>query len=243
MSPAPGRAQHPGMEVSFHWDDTLDRLPLSSGGSLAVARLDWACADARLRLRILAAEPLPVPAVEASEPAAAALARVARSLAGSGALLLLADPAATFAGERIAHAAGCRLMAIPDESATASWDGLLASGQPCYGLHARVVCSVLRPDPASVLCALGFGSFRCEDGLAATALAEDRQGVDLELERESVISVVVRGGFVASSVRARSLRWRDHGHEGVVRIEARADDGGRCWTQPRLVAPAAVAHG
>lgn len=243
MSPAPGRAQHPGMEVSFRWDDAADRLPLSTGGSLAATRLDWACADARLRLRIISTDPVRAPEPEASEPAAAALARVARSLAGSGALLLLADPAGAFPGERIAHAAGCRLMAIPDESATASWDGLLASGQPCYGLHARVVCSVLRPDPASVLCALGFGAFHCEDGLAVTALAEDRRGVELELAHEAVISVVVRGGFVASSVRARSLRWRDGGHEGVVRIEARSDDGGRCWTQPRLVAPAAVAHG
>jgi hypothetical protein len=98
-----------------------DRLPIRdetgcSVAALSCQRLVWRCRDGQLDLRILAPEPLPLPEPEASEPVASALGRLHRAVAGSGALLLLANPAACLGPERISLAAGIRLFGIASDA-------------------------------------------------------------------------------------------------------------------------------
>ena len=62
--------------------------------ALWTAVLDWSCRGQALRLRVLAAGPLPLPEPEASEPVPGAIARVLAAVRGSGAVLMLENPAA-----------------------------------------------------------------------------------------------------------------------------------------------------
>lgn len=226
------------MRVPVIWDDEGGAVTAGTA-RLWSARRRWTCRGRPLDVRVVAGEALELPAAEASgeEPVESALARLLAACAGRGALLALLNPAAALGRERIAFAAGCRLLGIAGDDDLACWDALLASGQPCYGLRGTPVADLARETAPALLSALAYGLFTCEEGLAATALAEDRAGVELAVERPATFSVIARGGFAVHAERGSRLAWRDSGAEGVVRVEAQADDGGRLWTQPRLVAP------
>lgn len=205
------------------------------GLALWHARLAWNCAGTPLDLRLLASEPLALPQPEPSEPVPGAIARCVRACAGSGALLLLANPAAALGPERIALAEGIRLMSIATPEDEACWDALLALGQPCYGVRDSLSIELLRPDPLGVLSALAFGSFQACDGLAAT-ISESPRHVAWTCDEAVAAEIIGRSGFTLASQTGTSGRYDDRGNEGVVRAVLRA--GGRaCWTQPRFVAP------
>jgi hypothetical protein len=215
-------------------DATGDACP-AGPAVLWHARLQWACRDAPLDLRVLAAEPLPLPAPEASEPVPGAIARCVRACAGRNAVLLLGNPAAALGVTRIALAEGVRLMAIETSEDEACWDALLALGQPCYGVRGTLAVEVLRADPLGILTALAFGSFQASDGLDAT-ISEGPHHVGWTCGGPVDAEVLGRNGFPLASQSGCSGRYDDRGNEGVVRVVLRAGDRA-CWTQPRFVAP------
>jgi len=196
----------------------------------------WNCSDATLTVRVIAVEPVALPTPEPSEPVPSALARLVTALRGQRALLLLANPAMALGAERIALAEGVRLFAIADERDLLCWDRALTIGMPVYGVRGTLVCDLLRPTPDNVLSALGFGAFSCEEGLAPVELVEDQKGVRWRLAETGEAAVIVRGGFEAQRLRGVSGEWSDGGGEGYVRIEFSTTHG-RCWTQPRFIAP------
>jgi len=220
-------------------DAVGDRCPVDGGPpdlSLWHARLAWNCADAPLDLRVLAPEPIALPAPEASEPVPGAIARCVRACAGQGALLLLANPAAALGPQRIALAEGVRLLALATAADEACWDALLALGQPCYGVRGTLAVEVLRPRPANVLSALSFGVFYASDGLTPESLDEDPRHVAWTCAEPVSAEVIGRAGFTLASASGTTGRYDDRGNEGVVRVVLRA--GVRtCWTQPRFIAP------
>jgi hypothetical protein len=206
------------------------------GLALWHARLAWTCAGTPLDLRVLAEEPLALPAPEPSEPVPGAIARCVRACAGSGALLLLANPAAALGQARIALAEGIRLMSIADPADEACWDAMLALGQPCYGVRDDIHLEVLRPQAAGVIAALAFGAFQACDGLVPEAVEESPRHVAWRCGETVEAEVLGRAGFPLARTTGPSGRYDDRGNEGVVRVVLRA--GGRtCWTQPRFVAP------
>ncbi|MBA3707817.1 MAG: hypothetical protein H0W83_03225 [Planctomycetes bacterium] len=205
-------------------------------GSLWSRRIDWCCRDHRLDLQILAAEELPLPEPEPSEPAEGAVGRIVQALAGSGAISILRNPAAAFGRDRISFADGLRLFAIGNEADEACWDAMLSLGQPVYGVRGILACDALRPHPASVLSALAYGLFTCEQGLRL-ALHEDRVGVAYECDRDDAVgTVIIRDGFEALRLTGRSGAYRDRGTEGYVRLVVRSGEDA-CSTQPRFIAP------
>jgi hypothetical protein len=218
--------------------DACEAVGIGSADSRTIrlwhARLDWNCRDAPLALRVLAPEPVALPAPEISEPVPGAIARCLRDLSGSGALLLLANPAAALGPSRIAMAEGIRLMAIADEADEACWDALLALGQPCYGVRGEVQVEVLRPRPANLLSALSFGAFTCHEGLAAE-IDEGPRHVAWTCAATVEAEIIGRGGFAVDRRSGASGRYDDRGGEGSVRAVLRSA-AGACWTQPRLVA-------
>jgi len=199
-------------------------------------RLSWRCADGLLSARIIACEPVSIPATEPSEPVAGAIARLAQCLAGHGAVLLLDHPASVLGPERIAFAEGVRLFDIRSDEDLACWDAALTLGLPVYGVRGDLVVDVLTPHPASVLSSLAYGLFYCRDGLDAVGLDERRDGVRLELDRPAEITVVVRSGFEAERHVGSVLDRLDQGSEGYVRLHARSGSA-QLWTQPRFIAP------
>jgi hypothetical protein len=202
-------------------------------------RLQWMCRDKRVDVQVIFAEALELPEAEPSEPPEGAIARLERAVAGTGALLLLRNPAEAFGAERIGYAVGTRLFAIADEADEACWDAMLTLGQPIYGVRGTVVCEALRPQAASVLSALAYGQFVCEEGLALKRLDEDRERVAWDAGREDAeATVLIRGGYEAARLRGASGEWRDRGSEGYVRVTIRSG-AGTCWTQPRLIMPKA----
>ena len=205
-------------------------------------RLAWTCRDAAVEVQILAAEPIDLPAPEPSEPAPSALARLVAAVRGQRALLMLLNPATALGAERIALAEGVRLFAISDERDLLCWDRALTLGLPVYGVRGTVVCDLLKPTPENLLAALGFGAFSCEDGLVPVELVEGPHGVRWRLSESGEAAVIVRGGFEAQRLRGVAGEWRDGGGEGYVRMEFSTPHG-RCWTQPRFIAPRRSGHG
>ena len=199
-------------------------------------QLIWDCRDARLAMQVLAATPIELPSAEPSEPVPSALARLVAALRGQRALLVLLNPATALGAERIALAEGVRLFAISDERDLLCWDRALTIGLPVYGVRGTVACDLLKPTPENVLAALGFGAFSCEDGLTPIELVEDPYGVRWRLAESGEAAIIVRGGFEAQRLRGFAGEWRDAGGEGYVRIELTTAHG-RCWTQPRFIAP------
>jgi len=219
------------------------RIPLHGGdGGLWSARLDWTCRDARLDARILAVDPIPLPEPEPSEAVPNALARIVAAVRGQRALVLLANPAAALGAERIALAEGVRLFSIASEADLACWDRALTLGVPAYGVRGTLGCDLFNPTPANVLSALGFGAFTCEEGLTPDEFVEDPHGVRWRLPEAGSAAVVVRGGFEAQRFVGAAGEWRDTGSEAYVRVEF-ATARGRCWTQPRFIAPRRSGHG
>ena len=229
-----------------------DEMPWMDASGAVVARLwqhqaVWSCAEGlRLAFRILAAEPLAVPPVEPGEPAISALARLVQSVRGSGALVMLDHPAEVFTVDRVHGAEGVRLFGITDEADVAAWDALLAMGQPVYGIRDRLTIEILRPHPASILSALAYGTFTCDDGLVLTGLQEDRAGIAWSSDCATTATAVIRDGFEAGTIRtaAGAIGKRADGvGELVVRLVIRDDQGHSCWTQPRFVSGTATSGG
>ena len=188
------------------WLAPGDVVPVDGGElSLWAPVLRWRCRETMLALRVLAAEPLALPDEEPSEDPASAIARLLAAMAGTGAQLLLLEPATALGLSRIAFAEGVRLFAVQTEADLACWDAQLALGQPVYGVRGRVVADVLSNHPASVLSSLAYGQFVCEDGLSVTSLTEDRTGAALTVERDAELCAVLAGGFETGHCRGRSL--------------------------------------
>jgi hypothetical protein len=220
-------------------ETTGDACPVEGGPpglTLWHARLAWTCRGVPLDLRVFAPEPLALPPPEASEAVPSAIARCVRACAGSGGLLLLANPATALGPERIALAEGIRLMAITDATDEVCWDALLAFGQPCYGVRGTLAVEVLRPRPANILSALSFGVFYAADGLMPDTLDESPRHVAWACNEPVKAEVIGRQGFTLASVAGTAGRYDDLGNEGVVRVVLRAGERA-CWTQPRFVAP------
>jgi len=220
--------------------DTVGDICPVTGGPDGLAlwhtRLSWTCSDRPLDLRVFAPEPFALPESEPSEPVPGAIARCVRACAGTGGLILLANPAEALGPERIALAEGLRLMAITSASDEACWDALLAIGQPCYGVRGSLTVEVMRPRPANVLSALSFGVFFSSDGLLPTSLDESPKHVAWNCDEPIEAEVIGRGGFTLATASGPSGRYDDRGNEGVIRVVLRA--GSRtCWTQPRFIAP------
>jgi len=200
-------------------------------------RLQWTCRGRSLDCQVVFAEPMALPEPEPSEPVEGALARLGKVLHGTGALLLLRNPSEAFGLERMPFADGVRLLGIGSEADEACWDAALTLARPVYGVRGLISCEVLRPHPASVLSALAYGVYVCEEGLTLTELHEDRRGVRWACTRDdAVASVVIRDGYEAASLSGSQGQWRDLGSEGYVRVVVRAG-AQACWTQPRFVAP------
>ncbi len=219
-------------------DGLLFHRPDGATARLWTSVLSWRCQDRLLELQALAAEPVALPEGEPSEPASGAIARLQQALHAHGGLLLLRNPAAAFAPERIALASGVRLFAIAATADEACWDAALSLALPVYGVRGVVACEVSSTHPAAVISALAYGNFCCEEGLSLARLAEDPAGVGLAGREPITASVIVRGGFEAACLSGEEVRWDDRGNEGYVRVVARGPSG-TCWTQPRFVAPRA----
>lgn len=218
-------------------DADAEALPLIGGeGALWHRRLLWQTATGRLDLRVLAAEPVSLPEVQAAEPVEGAIARVVQAIHGTGSLLLLANPAEALGRQRIRSAEGVRLLAVEDEADRACWDAALEVILPMYGVLGDCVCEVSRPRPANVLSALAYGGFLSCAGLVPEALREDRRGVQWTLPEAGEAAVIVRGGFPCARIAGISGAWEDRGSEGYVRLELSAPSG-HCLTQPRFIAP------
>lgn len=206
-----------------------------AGLALWHARLQWNCAGTPLDLRVLAAEAVPLPHPEPSEPVPGAIARCVQAVAGQGALLLLANPAQALGLERIVLAEGVRLLGIASEADEACWDALLALGQPCYGMRGTIDLDVLRPRPANIISALSFGVFLSHEGLVPQ-IDESPRHVAWACAEAVQAEVIGRAGFTLASGTAMSGRYDDRGNEGVVRVVLRAGERA-CWSQPRFIAP------
>ncbi len=192
-------------------------------------------------LQVLAAEPIALPAPEPTEPPEGALARLTQAIAGTGALLLLRNPAEAFGPGRMSFAEGARLLGIGTPEDEACWDEALSLGRPSYGVRGRLACDVLSPRPASVISALAYGLFVCEQGMDLKSLLEDRGHVAWDCGRaDASASVVIRNGFEAATVPGAAGEWQDRGNELYVRVVVRAGQDA-CWTQPRFIAPRARA--
>jgi hypothetical protein len=219
---------------------TGDAIPLTADHPIAplwTRRLDWRCRERRLDLQVIAVEPLAVPEPEPTEPPEGAIARVERALVGTGALLLLRNPAEAFGEERIAYAEGARLIGIASEADEACWDAMLTAARPVYGVRGTLACEVMTPRATSVLSALAYGLFVAEEGLSLGRLEEDRAHVAWDCGRaEAAATVLIREGFEAGRIAGAAGEWRDRGSEGYVRVVVRAG-GDACWTQPRFIAP------
>lgn len=199
--------------------------------------LRWTCREVPLVVQILACEPLALPEPEPTEPVPGALARICQALTGTGALALLRHPAQSVGAGRMALADGPRLLDIATPEDEACWDELLSLARPVYGVRGQLACEVLSPRPASVLSALAYGMFVCEEGLALERLLEDRVHVAWRVADPACrTSVIIRGGFEATTIVSAEGAWQDQGHEGYVRLVLRTA-GGACWTQPRFIAP------
>ncbi len=209
-------------------------------GTLWCHAATWACRDAPLEFRLIGPEELSVPEPEPTEPVVGALARLLQAIKGSGAVLLLGNPAAALGAERILYAEGVRLFSIVRPADEACWDALLAHGQPVYGVRGIVTVEVMTLHPAGVVSALAYGLFTCDEGLSLTGLHEDRAGVAYACDRPTTATVLIRHGFEAAEIRGAAdeqVRWLDRGNEAVVRLVINDADGNRCSTQPRFVVP------
>ncbi|MEK7411860.1 MAG: hypothetical protein AAB263_00920 [Planctomycetota bacterium] len=199
-------------------------------------RLSWTCRQTPLDLRILGVEPVSLPSAEPSEPVPSAIARVMQTIAGQGALLLLANPTQALGTTHMAFAEGVRLIGITNDDDVACWDALLALGQPCYGVRGDLVVEVSSPRASSVISALAYGLFTCHDGVELTTFAESQLGVQWQTSESIDASVIGRGGFEIATSHGTTGSHTDTGREGTVRVVLRSGPRS-CWTQPRFVAP------
>ena len=226
-------------------------IPVRDAGGVEVCTVwghaaRWQCRDAPLEFRIIGPEPLSLPTAEPSEPTVGALARLQQAIKGSGAIIVLVNPATAFGRERILYADGARLFAIATLADEACWDALLATGQPVYGIRGIASMELMRATAPAVISALAYGLFTCDEGLSLTGLHEDRAGVAYACDRATAATVIIRGGFEAETLRgapgAQVVR-KDRGNEAVVRLVISDADGNRCSTQPRFVVPSAGTAG
>jgi hypothetical protein len=219
---------------------TSDVLVRNDQGQLATTLwthvAHWSSRDAELLVQILAPEPIALPAMEPSEPAPGAIARLTHALMGSGGLLLLRNPATAFGPTRIAFAQNVRMFAITTPEDEQTWDAMLSLGQPVYGVRGIVACACRTAHPGAVISALAYGTFTCEEGLAVSKLDESRHGVSWELPVTAETTVVVRDGYEADRIVGTQGSWQDRGSEGYVRLVMRSANG-TAWTQPRFIAP------
>lgn len=206
-------------------------------GTLTTRAIGWDCADGRLDATVIGAGPLPSPAGDASEPTAAAIARLVHVARAADAILALDHPAIALGPERMALAQGVRLFGITTDADEACWDAALSAGLPVYGLRGGLridLGAARRRDATAALLALAYGLFTCGEDLHPTMLEETRSGVAWRFPQPVTTRVIVRDGFEADRHTGAAGAWRDRGTEGYVRLVFSRDDR-CCWSQPRLV--------
>ncbi len=199
---------------------------------LSCQAVNWTCRDGELNLRIVSLETLELPSSEASEPRAAALARIAQHVRAHQAYLII-EQISDIDEAFYTHLSACRFVRIHNDSDREIWDRLLSMGLPIYGLSESIYCDVSNPLPASLLSALLFGAYYCSDGLLLS-IDEGPQHCFITSEESLTAQVIIRGGMEAQQLNGTEIKWQDSGQEGYVRFELRGESG-QAWTQPRFV--------
>lgn len=214
------------------------RLP-GLRGRLHTIAIERSIGGQRLRLLALTAAPWAPPSPLAGEPVEGAIARLTQALRFPDGAWCLRSPE-ILGPQRIGYARGCHLIDLaasdPVGQAVDCWDAALSQGFPLYAVTGRLVPTDRPRSVADLLASLVYGSFHVSTGPLLSSLVEGRQGLELGLKEVADLRVIVRGGFEARRERGLTLRWRDRGDEGYVRVEASTADG-TVWTQPRLVMP------
>jgi hypothetical protein len=233
------------MRLTADLDTVGSSIPLVDAegavcGQLWTHAATWACRDAPLSFRLLGPEELQMPEPEPTEPVVGALARLLQTVKGTGAVVLLANPAQALGPQRILFAEGARLFSIARPEDEACWDAMLSQGQPVYGVRGIVSMEVMRPTAPAAISALVYGLFTCDEGLSLTGLHEDRAGVIYACDRPTTAAVIIRHGFEGGTLRGEAgaqVAYRDRGNEAYVRLVISDAAGNRCSTQPRFIVP------
>lgn len=201
----------------------------------------WQCSDALLDFRVLGCEEIALPEPEPTEPVVGALARLVRWTRGTGALILLVNPAEAVGVEHIPVTEGVRLFGVTNDADVRCWDALLSTGQPVYGVAGTATLEVQSVKPTSAISALAYGLFTSDCGLTLSGLHEDRTGVVYVCERATTAGVIIRGGFEGGELHGgpgAQVTWKDRGNEGYARLLIADADGRYCLTQPRFIVQA-----
>ena len=201
----------------------------------------WTCRDAVLDFRILACEEIALPEPEPTEPVVGALARLVRWTRGTGALIMIVNPAEAVGVEHIPMTEGVRLFGVTSEADVRCWDAMLSTGQPVYGVVGTATLEVQSLKPTSAISALAYGLFTSDCGLTLSGLHEDRSGVVYVCDQSTTASVIIRGGFEGGELHGEAgaqVAWKDRGNEGYARLAIVDADGHSCLTQPRFIVQA-----
>ena len=203
-------------------------------GHLHAALVSWTCRDGALHLRLLSAEPLALPASEATEPRVAALARLAQFARAQGAYLIL-EQIASYDAEFYPHLNVCRFLALADDQDAQLWDAVLSLGMPMFAVRDDLFVDLMRPTVFNALQALLFGAYYCSNGMLLQ-LDERPHSCRVASLSDEVLSarVIVRGGMEIGQLQGTQIERDDQGNEGYVRLEIAAGEK-QAWTQPRFV--------
>ena len=204
-------------------------------GMLFVSSQRWQCRDGNLSFSVLAEQAVDIPEAEASEPMAAALARIGRHLQAQQAHLIIEDLAA-LPEDFYQHLSGCRFLRLQSADDLPIWDKLLSLGLPIFGLSDQLMCLSLSPQVGSAFQSILFGSFYCHNALCLD-MDEGPHHCKVTVQTTDACQtrVIVRGGYELQQLSGAAIDWTDSGQEGYVRFEIQAG-AHWAWTQPRFVA-------
>ena len=204
-------------------------------GELFVSSQQWQCRDGILSFSVCAEQAVNIPDAEATEPMAAALARIGRHIQVQQAHLIIEDVAA-LPEDFYQHLSGCRFLRLRTAADLQIWDKLLSLGLPIFAWSDHLMCLSMGTDASAAFQSILFGSFYCHD---AVTLDMDEGPhhctITVQGEADCQTRVIVRGGYELQQLSGNAIDWKDSGQEGYVRFEIQAG-AGWAWTQPRFVA-------